>query len=138
MVEKIESDPVKLAARGFPPQIVGTPQRICTNAFPNAESLWPHFVCDYAPLLALRLAQDSYNAPHGVVRRVEIGPLAATPRFVTPPVAPDLAAFLDRIYVKTGPKLRAGEDRVAFWSGETLDLRSLTIIGATSDERSLS
>ena len=138
VVEKIESDPAKLAARGFPPQLRGEPQRICTNAFPGRDSLWPHFVCDYAPLLAHRLAQDSYGAPHGLVRRVEIGSLAVTPRFVTPPDAPDLAEFLHRIHLKTGPKLGIRADRVVFWPGESLDLQSLTIIGVPEDEHSVS
>lgn len=138
VIEKIESDPAKLAARGFPPEDQDAPQRICTNAFPGEDSLWPHFVCDYAPFLARRLGPDSHGSPYGLVQRVGVGPLETAPRFVTPPHAPDRAGFLHRIQIRSGPELCPGIDRLVFESGEALDLRALTIIGPPKDERSVS
>ncbi|RYG30866.1 hypothetical protein EON81_24080 [bacterium] len=138
VIEKNEADPAKLAARGLPPELQGVPQRICTNAFPDADSLWPHFVCDYAPWLAHQLAADSYGVPHALVRRVEVGDLTVTPRFVTRPDAPNRAEFLRRTQLHIGPELGLGPDRVVFASGAILDLASLTIIGAAEDERSIS
>ena len=127
VVEKVESDSLKLIARGFSPAAADTPQRICTNAFPGADSPWPHFVCQYAPLLAHRLAAESYPTPYGIVRRVTIGPLRSHPRFVDPPTRADLVQFLTMTSVKTGARLASGEDGVEFWSGGVLNLSRLTI-----------
>lgn len=128
VVEKIEADPQKLAARGFPEPLRRTPQKICTNAFPGSESPWPHFVCEYGPILANRLSAGQYAAPYGLVRRIEIGALRARARFLDPPPSPDLGRFLAKAILTTGPKLCEGEDRVRFWTdGAALNLRDLTI-----------
>ncbi len=128
IVEKIESDPERLAARGFPPETRAEPQRICTNAYPGAESRWPWFVCDYAPFLKERLGAGRFGRPFGEAVRVEVGPLRAVPKFVAMPEAADLGAFLTRLPALEGAEVvRAEEDAVVFGSGAQLRLGSLTI-----------
>ena len=126
-VEKIEGDPAKLAARGFPAALRSEPQRICTNAFPGPESLWPHFVCEYAPILAPRLSEGRFAAPYGPIKRVEVGPLRARPWFVEVPDTPDLHRFIAETIVTTGARIVAGEDAVVWEAGARLNLRTLTV-----------
>ena len=64
--EKVESDPARLALRGFPSDKAATPQTICTNLYP-ADPDYPFFLCLYAPFLKSRLAPSNFAQPHGPV-----------------------------------------------------------------------
>ena len=134
VVEKIESDPAKLAARGFPLEMRRGPQKICTNAFP-AQASWPWFVCDYAPFLRELLGSGRFASPHGEVRSATVGPSSVRPRFAD--VSPDLSlgAFLAAARIASGPQIDSGnESRIGFSDGRWLRLESLTFVDDPMNE----
>ena len=89
--EKREADPDKLALRGFPPELRGTEQSICTNIFVPGER---YFLCAYTPYLAVRLDPDVFPQPFGKVEAVRI-----------PHEAPDPVE---------GPRRESGDDGFVF------------------------
>lgn len=56
---KMETDPELLELRGFPPEVRGIPQRICTNILPSPASGLDFFLCEYGPFLYDRLIEEN-------------------------------------------------------------------------------
>lgn len=69
--EKVESDLGLLALRGFPPAMASTPQKICTNLYPE-DPPFPFFLCRYAPFLRGRLASPNFAAPRGKIVGIDL------------------------------------------------------------------